>query len=62
MLKKIEKWMLKNPPGPRLTDALRLSGSEPNRVQEERAKKMRSWEVNEGKQFFQRETKMTSKS
>ena len=25
-------------------------------------KKMRSWEVNEGKHFFQRETKMTSKS
>ena len=34
----LEKWMLKNPPGPRLTDALRLPGSEPNRVQEERAK------------------------
>ena len=30
--------MLKNPPGPRLTDALRLSGSEPNRAQEERTK------------------------
>ena len=25
--------MLENPPGPRLADALRLSGSEPNRAQ-----------------------------
>ena len=31
--------MFKNPPGPRLADTLRLSGSEPNRAQEERAKK-----------------------
>ena len=30
--------MIKSPPGPRLTDALCLSGSEPNRAQEEHAK------------------------
>ena len=36
--KNLGKWILENPPGPRLTDALRLSGSEPNRAQEEHAK------------------------
>ena len=39
MLKIFSKVDVKNPPGPRRTDALRLSGAEPNRVQEERAKK-----------------------
>ena len=36
-LKITEKWMLKNPPGPRRTDALRFSGSGPNRAQKKRA-------------------------
>ena len=37
-IKKLERSMLYHLPGPRLTDTLRLSGSEPNRAQEERAK------------------------
>ncbi len=37
-VKIIEKEMLKNPPGPRLTETLRLLGSEPNRAPKKRAK------------------------
>ena len=38
ILKDIEKYMSRNPPEARLTDTLRLSGSEPNRAQKKTQK------------------------